>query len=80
MYAEDTVIYFTGGNLSTIKSVLQEDLNNVEHWMTENQLVLNQSKTKGLLFVTRQKLKNTDVFALKIRGEIIERVFKSLTT
>ena len=76
MYAEDTVIYFTGGNLSTIKSVLQEDQNNVEHWMTENQLVLNQSKTKGLLFVTRQKLKNTDAFALKIRGENIERVLK----
>ena len=58
MYADDTVIYFTESDQSIIKSALQEDLNNVEHWMTENQQVLNQSKTKGLLFGTRHKLKN----------------------
>ena len=44
--------------------------------MTENQLVLNQSKTKGLLFGTRQKLGNTDAFVLQLRGKNIERVSK----
>ena len=44
--------------------------------MTENQLVLNQSKTKGLLFGTRQKLDNTDVFVLQLQGKNIERVSK----
>ena len=50
MYADNAVVYFTGSDISTIKGALQEDLNCVEQWMTENQLVLNQSKTKGLLF------------------------------
>lgn len=76
MYADDTVIYFTGGDISTIKGALQEDLNCVEQWMTENQLVLNQSKTKGLLFGTRQKLGSTDAFVLQLQGKNIERVSK----
>ena len=44
--------------------------------MTRNQLVLNQSKTKGLLFGTRQKLHNTDAFVLHPQGKNIESVSK----
>ena len=44
--------------------------------MTENQLVLNKNKTKGLLFGTRQKLDNTDVFVLQLQVKNIERMSK----
>ena len=55
MYADDTVIYFSATGPSLIKQVLQNDLNYVEQWLQENKPVLNQSKTKWMLFGTRQK-------------------------
>ena len=56
MYVDDTVIYYTGSETSTIRECLQEDLKRVEEWLLNSRLILNQSKTKGLLFGTRQLL------------------------
>lgn len=54
MYANDTVIYFSDTSPCLIKQVLQNDLNYIEQWLQETKLVLNQSKTKWMLFGTRQ--------------------------
>lgn len=54
MYANDTVIYFSDTSPCLIKQVLQNDLNYIEQWLQETKLVLNQSKTKWMLFATRQ--------------------------
>ena len=45
MYADDTVIYFSGSCTEIIKQVLQTDLNNVEKWLASNRFELNQNKT-----------------------------------
>ena len=50
MYANDTVIYFSDTSPCLIKQVLQNDLNYIEQWLQETKLVLNQSKTKWMLF------------------------------
>ena len=42
----------------------------------DSKLILNQSKTKGLLFGTRQLLQTTSDFVLQIQGKDIERVTK----
>ena len=56
MYADDTVIYFTGPTSTIILQTLQEDINNISKWLINNKLILNHSKTKWMLFGTRQKL------------------------
>ena len=76
MYADDTVIYYSGSEVSNIRETLQEDLNRVEQWLTDSKLILNQSKTKGLLFGTRQLLQTTSDFVLQMQGKDIERVTK----
>ena len=74
MYADDTVIYYSGSHVNAIRKNLQEDLKRVEQWLTSNRLILNQSKTKGLLLGTRQLLQTSSDFVLQIQGKDIERV------
>ena len=57
-----------------IKQVLQNDLNYVEQWLQENKVVLNQSKTKWMLFKTRQKLEHSSDIEIQFYGQNIERV------
>ena len=75
MYADDTVIYFSATSPDLIKQVLQNDLNYVEQWFQENKLVLNQSKTKWMLFGTRQKLEHSSDIEIQFHGQnSIERI------
>ena len=46
MYADDTVIYFSGSDLCRVEETLQDDLNRVGKWMIESSLVLNWVKPK----------------------------------
>ena len=74
MYADDTVIYFSDTSPGLIKQFLQNDLNYVEQWLQENKLVLNQSKTKWMLFGTGQKLEHSSDIVIQSHGQNIERV------
>ena len=52
---------------------IQEDLQIVEQWMENNKLVLNLTKTKCMLFGTKQKLANAS-FKIQLHGSDIDRV------
>lgn len=69
-------IYYSGSHVNVIRENLQEDLKLVEQWLTSNRLILNQSKTKGLLFGTRQLLQTSSNCVLQIQRKDIERVTK----
>ena len=56
MYADDTVLYFTSPCTSEITEVVHDDLSRASKWMESNKLILNQSKTKTMLFGSRQNL------------------------
>ena len=73
MYADDTVIYTTGLESDYIITEIQEDLQRVEQWMENNKLVLNVTKTKCMLFGTKQKLANA-FFKIQLHGSDIDRV------
>ena len=75
MYADDTVIYFSDFSPVEIKRAVQDDLDRIAQWMDTNRLILNQSKTKGMLFGTRQKLDKA-AFDIMLSGNKIERVSK----
>ena len=74
MYADDTVIYTTGSRPDDVMMKIQEDIQRVEQWMKSNQLVLNLTKTKSLLFGTAQKLAGATDFKILIQGKEIDRV------
>ena len=74
MYADDTVIYTTGSRPDDVMMKIQEDIQRVEQWMKSNQLVLNLTKTKSLLFGTAQKLAGATDFNILIQGKEIDRV------
>ena len=76
MYADDTVIYATGSRPDDVMMKIQEDIQRVEQWMKSNQLVLNLTKTKSLLFGTAQKLAGATDFKILIQGKEIDRVRK----
>ena len=52
---------------------IQEDLQRVEQWMENNKLVLNLTKTKCMLFGTKQKLANAS-FKIQLHDSDIDRV------
>ena len=56
MYADDTVMYFTNLCASEIARVVQDDLNRVVEWMESCWLILNQSKTKSMLFESNHQI------------------------
>jgi len=76
MYADDTVLYFTSLSSSEINKVVQEDLNGVAKWIECNKLILNHSKTKTMLFGSRQNLAKSPNFCIQLHGKILEKVPK----
>ena len=72
MYADDTVIYFTGPTSTIILQTLQEDINNISKWLIKNKLILNHSKTKWMLFGTRQTLEQCSEINVELNEKSIE--------
>ena len=58
MYADDTHLTYSYGNIHSIQSALNEDLLNINRWLTANKLKLNMTKTEFRLIGSREKLNN----------------------
>ena len=54
MYADDTVIYYSGSHVNAVRENLQEDLKRVEQWLTSNRLIHDVSKV--IVSVEREKV------------------------
>ena len=55
---------------------MQDDLNRVSNWIECNKLILNHSKTKTMLFGSRQNLAQSPNFCIQRHGKILEKVPK----
>ena len=77
-YADDTSIYRHSKPkmLENCTTQIQGDINTIQNWSNQSNLVFNAKKTKSMLFTTRQmKIKNNLTFEIKsIDGKTIERV------
>jgi hypothetical protein len=49
LYADDAVIYYEGHDINEITDVVSTDLCNIEKWLDMNKLIINASKTKGMV-------------------------------
>jgi hypothetical protein len=55
MYADDTTLSINGKNIFEIEAILNEDLNSVSMWCTNNNMMLNPTQTTCMLIGTKKK-------------------------
>ena len=65
---------FTNLWTSEIARVVQDDLKRVVQWMESSRRILNQSKTKSMLFGSWQNLAKSPNFCIQLYGKTLEKV------
>ena len=68
LYADDTVIYFSHKNISTIESVLNSELQGIFTWLCNSKLSLNCDKTVSMLFGSHKMLTKCCQLSLQVQG------------
>ncbi len=76
MYADDTAVFYTAKDVNEVVDKINEDLQNVDNWLSRNKLSLNIKKTNFMIIGTPQKLASISNHHLdiKIRGLSLQRV------
>ena len=67
-------MYFPNLCPSEIARVVQDDLNRVVQWIESSRLILNQSKTKSMLFGSWKNLAKSPNFCIQLYGKTLDRV------
>ena len=75
-YADDTVMCSMNLCTSEIDRMVKDDLNRVAQWMESSRLIINQSKTKSVLFGSWQNLAKSPNSWIQFYGKTLERVAK----
>ena len=60
LYADDTVLYYSSKDMTTLRQTIDADLVNVTSWLALNHLTLNIGKSKSMVIGSSRKLKNLD--------------------
>ena len=63
LFADDTIMFFTGKNLQTMATVINEELIKVQVWLYCNKLSLNVLKTHCMIFTPRNKCINESIMS-----------------
>lgn len=76
IYADDTLLFYSGDFISDIEFHLSQDLNNMINWLENNFLFLNYAKTKVMLVGTHQRLARVTNFSITARNKSLDRVYQ----
>jgi len=71
LYADDTTLYVTGKNISSLYNYMNSDLTVLADWFKANKLMLNTTKTKYMIF-THKGIQQ--ISTLNIDGKVIDKV------
>ena len=76
LYADDTVLYVTHGNVENAAIEVQQDLDNLADWCNRNKLTINSKKTKYCVYGLRSAIKKskTKDISLSLNTDILDRV------
>jgi len=74
LFADDTVIYTTGNDPKKLQLKMQTELDNVMRWCDKNELTLNTSKTKYMIFSNKTKEHKFNNIDICMKGEKLENV------
>ena len=75
LFADDTNVFIKGKNLQELCNRLNDELNNIQNWLSCNKLSLNVLKTHYIIFTPRNKI--VDSIDIKINNTSIERVYST---
>ena len=67
-FADDTCITYANKNLKNLESKINYDLKSVIEWLRANRLSLNVTKTKLLIFCSKNKYINEASISIKLQG------------
>lgn len=56
LFADDSALYTTNKDITTIDNTLQDSLNKTHTWCNKNSMVIHPEKTKSMIIAPRQKL------------------------
>ena len=76
--AGDFEIYTSAENIATIQRNLSEDINNLCHWLEENELIINlkKGKTETILFGTSKRINlQGNELNISVKGTCINNTF-----
>ena len=74
LYADDTVIYYTGNNLNVSTNILENDLTNFTNWCKGNALTINTSKSKYVCFGMKSQTRNIQNHSLFMNQAKLDKV------
>ena len=74
LYADDTEIHYSDKDLSTARTKVNQDMTNVDHWLTQNRMIANVKKTKAMLIGSRQTIKKAEKIKIHLNNKTIEQV------
>ena len=74
LFADDTVIYYSGKDKEQVKTQILKDLDILTQWCYYNKLSVNVSKTKCMVFGNGFTACNTEVDNISLCGSVIETV------
>jgi hypothetical protein len=74
VYADDSTIYTSPTTANEVTETLIKELQSVLEWMASNNLVLNISKTKSIVFGTKPSLSSRPQLNLVMNGVAVKQV------
>ena len=74
LYADDTGLYASHKYPEIAINTVQKDLDRICKWCDRNQLTINVSKTKGMIFGNRDVIKKTTLSKFKIKNQELSYV------
>ena len=80
MYGHDTVLYLPGPTVDSLIFYFNQDLQCLSEWLEDNNLVLNVSETKSVLFTSQRHKERDCILNINLLGKPIscETTFKYL--
>ena len=77
LYADDTNIFYSNSDITTLYETVNSDLELVNHWLLANKLTLNIGKTNYILFHRHQRRLPPHNGSLGIGGREVERMYET---
>ena len=73
LFADDTVVLYSNKDVSLLISTMNQELEKLNDWFKCNKLFLNFTKTKYIIFRSKNKMIPHDINPISINNIIIER-------
>lgn len=74
MYADDISVTYKSKSVEDLQNQMRTDVKKINSWMETNLLKINETKTKYIIFETRNKKIDVTSCVVSLNGHIIEQV------